>query len=146
MARRTRSRRRATPAPAAVLLRPTTRQTTTSRPGATSPLSPTRSLSPLPPIVIPPLLAGSAPARPEHDRRRYHPDAPYQPAPATRTDARRLVVAGPAYQALRFADPSRVLVCARRRTRAQVLHALGVAGQRGRKRRPRRTLHSAISC
>lgn len=44
-----------------------------------------------------------------------------------------------------FAAPERVLVCVRRQTRRQVLHALNVAGGRGF-RRPRRSRYSSISC
>ena len=48
---------------------------------------------------------------------------------------------------LAFVDPRRVLLCARRKTRAEVLHAMRKTGKgRGRRRSPRRNAYSNISC
>lgn len=46
-----------------------------------------------------------------------------------------------------FDDPQRVIVCLRRQTRKQVLHALKKTGGRGgRKKKPRRTWQSQFKC
>lgn len=44
-----------------------------------------------------------------------------------------------------FQEPSKVLVCVRRKQRQEVLHAKGKAGKRGQKK-PRYGPYSAISC
>jgi hypothetical protein len=51
---------------------------------------------------------------------------------------------GYSYQGLNFVNPNRALVCARRKSRREVIHAKGVAGSKVRK--PRRNLLSKYSC
>lgn len=78
------------------------------------------------------------------DRRRYTP-SPW--IIATAREPARVVVDRSKYSpfiAHRFPDPERVLVCARRQIRKEVLHARGVAG--GKVRPPRRNELSKISC
>lgn len=78
------------------------------------------------------------------DRRRYSP-SPW--IVATAREPARVVVDRSRYSpfiANRFAQPERVLVCARRQIRKEVIHARGVAG--GKVRRPRRNELSKISC
>ncbi|MEM2002486.1 MAG: hypothetical protein QXT77_07575 [Candidatus Methanomethylicaceae archaeon] len=78
------------------------------------------------------------------DRRRYTP-SPW--IVATAREPARVVVDRSRYSpfiAHRFPDPERVLVCARRQIRKEVMHARGVAG--GKVRRPRRNELSKISC
>lgn len=87
------------------------------------------------------------------DRRTYHPLGVFRPA-ATLGDLRaRTVVPRAARKAsrfvvpsgLRFMVPERVAICARRKVRKEVMHALGRAGSGGM-RKPRRKWFSAISC
>lgn len=47
---------------------------------------------------------------------------------------------------IRFASPRGVAICVRRKIRKEVLFALGVGGQGGRKNKPRRSAGSEISC
>lgn len=47
---------------------------------------------------------------------------------------------------LRFERARGVVVCVRRKERREVLFARGVGGSRMRKRNPRRTVHSFVSC
>lgn len=99
------------------------------------------------------------------DRRLFTPSpislgvSPWKPAKARNRAATRLVVR-PATQVARpsrfallspriaFQDPSAVSICARRRARREVLHALQVAGRRGVGRgRPRhRNEFSGVGC
>ena len=69
------------------------------------------------------------------DRRRYHPDR-IKPAGATKRNATRLVTRGP--YSVAFAIPARVAVCAKRKTRREVLHAYRLTGSAGLGRRKRR--------
>lgn len=96
------------------------------------------------------------------DRRVFHPDSIYS-APLTfySTPAKVRVRSKPrVYQhsfkkSLRtlsqsflsegFDDPNKVLVCVRRNSRKEVLHALGKAGRRGQ-RKPRRNYLSNVKC
>lgn len=57
--------------------------------------------------------------------------------------AARLVVNGSGIQ---FKSPRGVLYCVRRKLRREVLFALGVGGQAGRKNKPRLNAGSEISC
>lgn len=78
------------------------------------------------------------------DGRLYHPvRRMFRPVAAAPRSAARLVAKGTGIQ---FADPRRVLVCLRRNIRKEVLFALGVGGQGGAKKKPRRTTTSGISC
>lgn len=78
------------------------------------------------------------------DGRFFHPSPmltrPFAAAPRS---AARLVAKG---TGIKFADPKGVLTCVRRGIRREVLFALGVGGQGGRKRKPRFTAASKISC
>lgn len=87
------------------------------------------------------------------DRRTSHPDGPvraprstqafhvsYKTAPAGRNSNPWDVPSG-----IQFEDPSRVLICVRRKQRKEVLHALKKTGKRGQKR-PRRGYYSEIHC
>lgn len=98
---------------------------------------PMRWMSPLPPTKI--VTA---------DRRQWHPERWGQPVVATRRAAARIVVPpkpGPVLTSrLAFSDPKRVLVCHRRKTRREVIHALGKAG--GGNASPRRKPTSEIQC
>lgn len=98
---------------------------------------PMRWMSPLPPTKI--VTA---------DRRQWHPERWGRPVVATHRAAARIVVPprpGPVLTSrLAFAQPKRVLVCHRRKTRREVLHALGKSG--GGNAAPRRKPTSEISC
>lgn len=84
------------------------------------------------------------------DRRLYHPEGYLRPFRALPRAAARLTVgktkrnAAFASHVVRFANPSRVAVCARRQIRKEVIHANGVAG--GRVRPPTYNEASHISC
>lgn len=81
------------------------------------------------------------------DRRRLPDDAP---ARSTRRVARiglvpaRKASSGRTWSALHFSYPEHALVCVRRKSRRQVLFALGRGG--GGKRRPRRNDYSDVRC
>lgn len=78
------------------------------------------------------------------DGRFFHPSpALTRPFAAAPRSAARLVAKG---TGVRFADPMGVVTCLRRKIRKEVLFALGVGGQSGRKNKPRRTASSSISC
>jgi len=95
----------------------------------------------------------SVPLHEIEDRRRYHPEGKGRPAttfraipsrfkvgtvpfpkakPQTGTpwDVRTQSNESPPWQ-IAFEEPSRVLVCVRRKIRKEVLHAFGIAGRRG---------------
>lgn len=95
------------------------------------------------------------------DRRRYHPERAYRPAltysgvptsiahqrpvrDSQRPSRARSVVV-PTRAVVAFHAPERVVVCARRQARREVLHALRKTGRVGQ-RRPRRNWQSKISC
>lgn len=78
------------------------------------------------------------------DGRFFHPSPKLtRPFAASPRSASRLIVKGIGVQ---FADPRRVVTCVRRKIRREVLFALGVGGQGGRKNKPRKTAGSEISC
>lgn len=99
------------------------------------------------------------------DRRLFHPEGPARPARTVRGLPAKVRVSDPRPRVqsglgssfgdrwsdavvpygLTFKDASRVLVCARREQRRQVLHARGVAGSKNLQR-PRFNLDSKISC
>lgn len=82
------------------------------------------------------------------DRRTWHPERWGRPVLATHRAATRVVVApkpGPLLTSrLAFAEPRKVLVCHRRKTRREVLLAHGQGG--GGKRSPKRKPTSEITC
>lgn len=104
------------------------------------------------------------------DRRRFHPEGKERPAKNFRAINVRFRVAGiPIAKAKRsegrvwdartegydplpwrigFERPERVLICARRKIRREVIHALGFAGGRGGKnfKIPRWTKNSSVTC
>lgn len=83
------------------------------------------------------------------DRRTYHPLRAFRPAFSIKRSAARLVAKEPLTRPFRrfaaqtkatiaFADPSKVMICVRRRIRRRVINAVGVAGKpvfRPKKRR-----------
>lgn len=83
------------------------------------------------------------------DRRTWHPDGPLRSVFAFRRQAKRLVDrANPMWHvrsAIHFADPTRVVVCIRRRIRREVIHALRKNGKRGQGK-PKRNFYSSIGC
>lgn len=110
---------------------------------------------------ISPLLVSGRSLRVIEDRRTFHPD-PYRPAATLRSSRHRLRVhiplnaktvplrrwtarsAVPAR--IGFVAPTSVLVCVRRRTRREVLHAYRRVGAGTRRRRARRSTYSNIVC
>lgn len=70
----------------------------------------------------------------------------HRPFVAAPRAAARLVAKKSGLTGIQFADPTRVLVCVRRKVRKEVMFALGVGGSGGAKKRPRRTSASSISC
>lgn len=96
------------------------------------------------------------------DRRTWHPEGIYRPARSFEAPRHRLKAVGVfsdgavrrsersrafvgVPSGIGFEDARRVLVCVRRKTRKQVIHALGVAGRKGL-RPPRFSEYSKISC
>lgn len=94
------------------------------------------------------------------DRRAWHPDRPNRPVMSFNRSRHRLVARDPltrrrgriwrSYRGVNarigFADPDRVLVCVRRRKRREVLFAKRKTGRGVKKRHPRFTELSKISC
>lgn len=106
------------------------------------------------------------------DRRQFHPEGSARPARSFASSRHRLRLLGvPVARAVRpsgsrydfssrrfvplpyrigFENPTRILLCVRRRVRREVLHALGVAGIGGAARklfkRPTRNEYSSIGC
>lgn len=100
------------------------------------------------------------------DRRQWNPEGRYAPArsfsktrhrlmevPARKKEVRHENTGlrpfssnflDPAYR-IGFVEPDRVLICARRKIRREVMHATGNAGKRGQKL-PRRNFYSKIKC
>lgn len=85
------------------------------------------------------------------DRRRFHPSGSGRPVRTATGLGVRLVpksrrgqAEGAVPAALSFQGASRVLICARRQRRKQVMHAIGAAG--GSVRPPLRNWTSEISC
>lgn len=100
------------------------------------------------PKFIPKPLHRLEPIRSLEDRRLFHPEKQYQPARAARV-AHRRIVPTKTHQALlpkklQFNVPHKVAICARRKIREQVLHALRKTGKGGG--RGRRNFFSTISC
>lgn len=98
------------------------------------------------------------------DRRLWHPEGEFRPARMFNSPRHRLVEYGVRVRSARssgssvrstrrlrpivaFADPSNVLVCARREMRRQVMHAFRRTGRGGGpKKRPTFSWYSRISC
>lgn len=94
------------------------------------------------------------------DRRFWHPDGQEAPAASLVQPRHRLVYRGfssssgrspsassffwPSFS-VGFKQPSRVLICIRRRARREVMHALGFAGKVGQ-RPPHRGPYSSVRC
>lgn len=94
--------------------------------------------------------------RPIEDRRTFHPQGETRSARSFRSAHHRLVARPEAPSvlvqrpyhvghAVAFDAPRDVLVCVRRQSRREVLHALRKTGKTGQKR-PRRSFFSSISC
>lgn len=95
------------------------------------------------------------------DRRTWHPEGVFRPARSFSVPRHRLSVIGPRlrsqtpYKAfstfdptpvgIGFRSPARVLVCVRRKIRREVLHARGVAGSKGIRKR-RISEFTSVSC
>lgn len=111
--------------------------------------------SPSPSIALPSNSFSSP-----NDRRTWHPDDIFRPAPSPTRSQHTLTVGPtvatpsrvpasrsltvPQSHAVYFDDPA-TFVCARRRTRKEVMHATRKAGRGGQKR-PRRNWLSDVSC
>lgn len=86
------------------------------------------------------------------DRRLFHPERAFRPALSFPRAAARLVPGAVASSSprsflasgVRFADPRRVAICVRRKTRREVIMASGRGG--GFHRRPRRNFYSDVEC
>lgn len=111
----------------------------------------TRTLTPVARLTVPAVTINPEPAW--HDRRLHNPARRVQPPPALTRSATRIVAAdrlGDAVRRqtkapLRFAVPNKVYLCHRRKTRAEVLHAMRKTGK-GSGGRGRRNFWSSISC
>lgn len=77
------------------------------------------------------------------DRRVYHPDGPHRAARSIsgRSDHRLI----DPWKGISFDRPDEVVICVRRKTRKEVMHALKHAGKAGQ-RRPRRNRYSDVEC
>jgi len=97
--------------------------------------------------VLSPLSFEPEAVRILEDRRVFKPDASVRPpASVQRSDTR--LVADPFGTSLRrvsFANPPRVAICARRKIRREVLHALRIAGGSGFRKR-RLNFWSGVGC
>lgn len=96
------------------------------------------------------------------DRRQWHPDGLNRPAAAFRNQRHRLIYAestdarrrrnaakkGSLYPSPRigFADPHKILICARRQIRKQVLHALRKVGKGIGRKKPKFNQYSKVGC
>lgn len=123
-----------------------------------------RSATPLvvaKPVRLAPLSqVSSVTLRAYEDRRTYHPNPYTRPAFALPRSAAALVatpqpVRRPSKathpgaslpRGVSFAVPDRVAICVRRKRRKEVLHALKVAGGRGKQRTRRMSSYSKVSC
>lgn len=93
------------------------------------------------------------PLREVEDRREYHPVKFHRPARDVSGQGHKPVVVKPSRKfgrvlpfGLRFAEPARTVLCVRRKTRKEVLHAIRKTGKGVRRRKPRRNWFSRISC
>lgn len=104
------------------------------------------------PLVVVPAPRLAPPVLPDlEDRRRYNPTKTVAPPRSIRRDQARLTHRQTRNYSpfkndpIKFADPTRVAICARREIRREVLHAKRIAGRSGLKK-PRRNYWSSISC
>lgn len=97
-------------------------------------------LSPLPSMVSPQSLLDL------DDRRLYQPDRSTRLPAASRRSAARVVADPHAIHRLQFADPQRVVICARRKIRKEVLHALKRTRKGAGAKHRRKNFWSAIKC
>ena len=118
-----------------------------------SAISPTHSIA-RPRLLRPlPILAGL------HDRRHYEPDRSTKPPAAGKRDATRIQADNRTNSrngrttvglvtTINFRNPRSVHLCRRRKSRRQVIHALGIAGKRGVGEGRRRHVNfwSKVSC
>lgn len=119
---------------------------------------PTIRLSP----VVETIVRHTAPTalRDIEDRRTYHPQGKQRPARSIDKPTHRLVMPvhpkAPAQNkrtqaprmphTVQFAAPKKVLVCIRRKTRKEVLHALNKTGKGARARHRRQSEYTTIRC
>lgn len=101
--------------------------------------------------LLRPSPAPPAPLRLIEDRRTYHPLGPDRPARQVSGHPSKPLQVKPSKKfrlppQLGFSDPTRVVVCVRRKTRKEVLFALKKMGAGKRRRRPRRNWLSNIEC
>lgn len=85
------------------------------------------------------------------DRRRFSPAGHRRSARTLAGGHHRLKVSKPGKMhtfspTVSFVDPKRVVVCVRRKTRAEVLHAKKKTGRGSRRKSPKRNWYSSISC
>lgn len=108
-----------------------------------------------PPILYPrlSLMRPLMPLTQVEDRRTYHPLGPARPARSLSGSPHRLIVPKARTYArissrvphmIGFANPSKILICVRRKIRREVILAKGKGG--GRHRRPRFSHYSSIKC
>jgi len=103
-----------------------------------SPIRPSRLLT------LPPFTAATL--RETEDRRRYNPTKSIAPPASIRPGAARVRAVYPgAMSSLRFSRPPEVAICARRKTRREVIFALGKR-KKGSGAQRKRNFWSNISC
>lgn len=82
-----------------------------------------------------------------HDGRRFRPDRSTAPPSHNRRASRVVAPKNRPIFSMRFADPTKIVLCARRKRRKQVLFAKNKVGKAGmRFRKPRYTFWSRIGC
>jgi len=108
----------------------------------------------LTPIVRPTVVVRVQAPPVNLDRRVFHPDGRFRPAPVLVRAARRLVVARPkrpgrsAMQLnhrIGFAIPAKVMICVRRKERREVIFAKRYSGKGARSRKTR-NIWSSVQC
>lgn len=82
------------------------------------------------------------------DRRRFHPLGVFAPPAAKNRPSRRIVASRHPFgrHVLKFNVPRNVYLCARRKIRKEVLHALRLTGKGSAQKKRRRNEYSDISC
>lgn len=121
-----------------------------SNPNTSSAMSSTPSLDTLllyklrpPPVLLPVPSFSYSVVRQAGDRRFWQPDRTTRPPHAVKPGASRVVAKN--LNALRFADPRAVALCARRKIRKQVMFALRRT-KKGSSGRKHRNFWSSITC
>lgn len=94
------------------------------------------------PAALPSLLS---PLSLYEDRRSFHPLRSVRPAGVVSRRSQRRLIETSTPSTLTFASPRKVLVCVRRKTRRQVLHALNRTG-RGARSKKHQNNFSRVSC